>query len=290
MSVSGPDSLAWWVHDLEPEIVRFGETLAIRWYGVSYLLGFVAVALLLRLYHARERSPLGREEQASALTAIILGVVLGGRLGYMVLYDLADFLRNPLLLIKVWEGGMASHGGFVGCALACAWIARTHGLPFLRVSDICVTLAPPGLFFGRVANFINGELWGKASEVGWAVIFPASAPPGTPTELIVPRHPSQLYEAGLEGIALGFYIQWRFWQGQPKDRPDGYLAGEFLVAYAILRILGEQFREPDAGLIIGMSRGIVYSLCLILAGLGLIWLSGWLARRRRTVAQSPPKS
>ncbi|HVS51681.1 MAG TPA: prolipoprotein diacylglyceryl transferase, partial [Opitutaceae bacterium] len=174
--------------------------------------------------------------------------------------------------LRVWDGGMASHGGFVGVAVALAWFARRRQLSFFHLADLVVSTAPVGLLFGRIANFINGELWGKISEVRWAVIFPKSAEPGTPLHQIPARHPSQLYEAGLEGALLLAFMQWRFWRSDVVRARPGQLSGEFLIAYALVRIFGERFREPDFGvsLIFGLSRGTFYSVFVILAGLVLI--------------------
>jgi phosphatidylglycerol:prolipoprotein diacylglycerol transferase len=168
----------------------------------------------------------------------------------------------------VWEGGMASHGGMIGVILATGWFARRNGIPMLHLWDLVATTAPAGLFFGRIANFINGELWGKPSTVPWAVIFPRSASPDQP-DLLVPRHPSQLYEAALEGVLLFAYMQWRFWRSDTARERPGRLAGEFLIVYALVRIAGEAFREPDATLILGMSRGTFYSIFMIAFGLVL---------------------
>src|SRR5690606_13685921 len=221
-------------------------------------------------YHRRGRSPLDSDQLSTAFLAIIIGVMAGGRIGYFILYDFGTLLRDPLALFRVWEGGMASHGGFAGVALAILWISRRQKLAVTRLADLLVTVAPPGLFFGRIANFINGELWGKISTVSWAVRFPASMPPGTPVEEIPPRHPSQLYEAALEGLALFAYMQFRFGRCSAARRHPGQLTGEFLVGYAIARIISELFREPDAGLILGMSRGIFYSIFLAAVGVALI--------------------
>jgi phosphatidylglycerol---prolipoprotein diacylglyceryl transferase len=198
------------------------------------------------------------------MTALIAGVILGGRLGYFLLYQPEVFRTDPLMLVRVWEGGMASHGGFAGVVVALWWFTRRREPGLLRTADLIVTVAPVGLFFGRMANFINGELWGKLATVPWAVNFKHTGGGD------FPRHPSQLYEAGLEGLLLFAYMQWRFWRGGAARRQPGRLAGEFLIAYALLRALGELFREPDAGLILGLSRGTFYSLFLILAGAGLI--------------------
>ena len=165
---------------------------------------------------------------------------------------------------------MASHGGIVGVALALIWFGRSQRIPILHLGDLVVSIAPAGLFFGRIANFINGELWGKISVVRWAVIFPESAPAETPTSQIPPRHPSQLYEAGLEGLVLLAYMQFRLWRSDIVRTQSGRLSGEFFLVYAILRMIGEAFREPDASLIFGLSRGTFYSLFLIVVGLALI--------------------
>ncbi len=256
--------LAYWVHDLSPFIIQFTENFGIRWYGLSYILGFLAAYLLLDYYYKKGRSPWNADQQATAFWAIILGVVLGGRLGYMFLYNFQEFLHNPLIVIRVWEGGMASHGGMLGSVLAGIWFTRKTKTPFLKTADIFCTLPPLGLFFGRIANFINGELWGKVTDVPWAVIFPASPFP------LSPRHPSQLYAAVLEGLLLLIYTQIRFWTGKPKNRPEGQLCGEFFLAYALVRIFGETFREPDASLIFGLSRGVFYSLFLAAGGIAMI--------------------
>lgn len=264
--------LAYWVHHLSPFVFRFTDTFGIRYYGLAYLLGFVGGAAGLWLYARKKRSNLPEPLISDFIIAIVIGVMVGGRLGSFILYEgwrsLAD---DPLSILRVWEGGMASHGGFVGVAAAMAWFARKHKLSFLHLSDLIVSVAPLGLLFGRIANFINGELWGKVSDVPWAVIFPASAP-GYPVSMIAPRHPSQLYEAALEGALLLAFVQWRFWRSNiVRDRP-GRLAGEFLIGYALVRIAGEFFREPDDGiaLIFGLSRGMFYSLFLIIAGLALV--------------------
>lgn len=277
--------LAYWVHDLDGVILRINEQLAVRWYGVAYVGGFLLAWLLMKIYHKHGRSPLGAEQRADLLTAIIIGVLVGGRLGYTLLYDLPETLRDPLRIFYVWEGGMASHGGMVGVALAVAWYARKHKISFLALGDIIATLAPPGIFLGRIANFVNGELWGRVAQVKHAVIFPeAQQMPYFQADactvvseqlggiLVNPRHPSQLYEAALEGLFLGVYIQMRFWLTSPAKRKPGQLAGEFLLVYALVRIFGEQFREPDYGIspIFGLTRGVFYSLFLMVAGLWLI--------------------
>jgi phosphatidylglycerol---prolipoprotein diacylglyceryl transferase len=224
---------------------------------------------LLHLSCKHGKAELTPDQQSFTITAMMIGVLLGGRLGYSIFYALEETLHRPWVIFQVWKGGMASHGGFIGVLVACWWVAKKLKLSFLKLGDLLCPLVPPGIMLGRIANFINGELWGKISNVSWAVIFPQSSMPGTPLEQIPARHPSQLYEAGLEGALLLIYIQWRFWKTNVLIWP-GKLAGEFLIIYAVVRIFGEQFREPDASLIAGLSRGSFYSIFLFAGGLYLI--------------------
>ncbi len=273
--------LAHWVHDLDPVLIQFTDAIAIRWYGLAYVAGFLTALGLLVQYERQGRSSLNRAERESLFIALVIGVMAGGRLGYVLLYDTERFLSDPLVLFRVWEGGMASHGGFIGVALALAWFCHRTGWSYRALGDIVVTLAPAGLFFGRIANFINGELWGKVSDVPWAVVFPQSLP-GYPVESIPARHPSQLYAAALEGLVLFAFIQWRFWRSGNLTRFPGQIAGEFLVAYSALRIVGEVFRAPDASLILGLSRGTFYSLLVAAIGIAVIvWSrsSAWSTER-----------
>lgn len=279
--------LAFWIHDLSPFLIRFSEHFGIRYYGLAYLMGFLGGLGLLNIYAKKNRSQVPASALSDLIFALVIGVMVGGRLGSFLLYEGWRTLgTDPLAIFRVWEGGMASHGGFIGVAVAMAWYARSRKLPFLHLADLVVSVAPLGLLFGRIANFINGELWGKVTEVPWAMIFPASAPEGTPVELIPPRHPSQLYEAGLEGLLLLAFMQWRVWKTEVLKQHPGRLAGEFLLAYAAVRMVGEIFREPDAGidLIFGLSRGTFYSVFLIAAGAGLIVY----AMKKKTAPQSVP--
>lgn len=254
----------YWLHELSPFIIKFSEDWGIRWYGFAYVLGFLTASWLLSFYFKNGKSPFNKEQQFNVLLILIGGVMVGGRLGYMVLYDLDTLLQSPWKIIQVWKGGMASHGGIAGLALAVGLVARHYKQPFWKVADIVVTLGPAGVLFGRIANFINGELWGTFSTLPWAVVFPGADPYG------VPRHPSQLYEAVLEGLLVLIYLQWRFWRSRISVLRPGQLSGEFFILYATVRILGEQFREPDAALILGLSRGIFYSLIMLLAGVAFI--------------------
>jgi phosphatidylglycerol:prolipoprotein diacylglycerol transferase len=195
-------------------------------------------------------------------------VLLGARLGFILLYALPETLARPWFILEVWKGGMSSHGGFIGVVIACWYVARKCKMTLVQFGDMMTPMIPVGFLLGRIANFINGELWGNVSNVAWAVIFPRSAP-GMPLEMIAPRHPSQLYEAGTEGLILLLYMQWRFWRTGAQKYP-GRLCGEFLLIYSVSRIVCEQFREPDAALIMGMSRGIFYTFFLIAGGVYLL--------------------
>lgn len=256
--------IAYWVHTPHPFLIRFGENFGIRYYGLAYVLGFAAAAWLLHRYHRAGRSPFGLNAISDLMTYIIAGVLVGGRLGYFLLYQPGTLLADPVALFRVWEGGMASHGGFLGVILALFVFARRQRASFFQVSDLIVSTAPLGLGLGRVANFLNGELWGKAADVPWAVIFQQTGGGN------VPRHPSQLYEALLEGFLLFALLQWRFWRSAAVKLQPGRLSGEFLLAYAVARVVCEAFREPDASLILGLSRGMFYSLFMAVGGLAII--------------------
>lgn len=281
-----PSPTSYWVHDLSPFLIRFPENPfgieGIRYYGLAYLAGFIGAWLLLRIYNKREKYRIDTDSRATLMTAVIIGVLAGGRVGYMLLYDFGALLDNPLLLFRIDQGGMASHGGFIGVALALYWFAQRQQRSLLRLGDVIVTLAPIGLMLGRIANFINGELWGKVSTVPWAIIFPGSPlayNAAAAAYLPEPRHPSQLYQAGLEGALLLGYLQWRFWKTRP---PAGQIGGEFLLGYGAVRIVGEIFREPDASLLLGLSRGQFYSIFMILAGGFVIALARRNHRKQNT--------
>jgi phosphatidylglycerol:prolipoprotein diacylglycerol transferase len=273
-----------WVDDLSPFLGPHWGNFGIRYYGLSYMLGFAVAWWLLVRYARAGRSAVPAVNVPDMMVAIIMGVLIGGRIGYFILYEPARLLHSPLELLKVWDGGMASHGGFIGVAIALAWYARSNNIPFVHLGDLVASTAPAGLFFGRIANFINGELWGKTSDVAWAIIFPKSATPGIgDISMIPPRHPSQLYEAGLEGLLMFLFVQWRFWRSDVIATQRGRLTGEFLIGYALVRIFCELFREPDEGisLLFGLSRGTFYSIFMIVAGVALIVYS-----RRGKTAQN----
>jgi phosphatidylglycerol:prolipoprotein diacylglycerol transferase len=255
-------TLAYWVHDLDPVALRFpaGWPLhGVHWYGLSYAVGFLVAALFLAFWRRRGLAPVRDAVDESALiTAIMVGVVLGGRLGHVLLYARPEFVADPLMVFRVWQGGMASHGGFLGVLLAGVWFARTRRVPFLAVGDLICALAPAGILFGRLANFVNAELVGRTTTVPWAVIFPREGPE--------PRHPSQLYEAVGEGFLPLLWMWWRY----PKRLPPGQVAGEFLLLYSLARFVSEWFRLPEDGYILGMTAGQFWTLPLAIGGLVLV--------------------
>lgn len=254
----------YWIHDLDPKLLHFWGDIGISYYGLAYVLGVVFGVCMHRLYIKKDKSPLTLEQEETALYAMVLGVLIGARLGYCLLYATSELFTRPWFLLQVWNGGMSFHGGFIGVVAACWYIQRRTRVSMLQFSDMAATFVPMGLLLGRIANFINGELWGHVSQMPWAVIFPRSAP-GLLPELILPRHPSQLYEAALEGAVLLIYLQLRFWKSNAVRYP-GKLSGEFMILYGSFRIFCEYFREPDASLFLGLSRGTFYSLFLLAAG------------------------
>lgn len=270
----------YWVHDLSPFLIEFPTTIfgieGIRYYGVAYLLGFFAVWYFLKICEQKGKLSLNAKDRSDLMTYLILGVLIGGRLGYVLFYDFQDFIRNPFLFFRIDQGGMASHGGFIGVSLALLIFCQNRNLNSLKLVDCISVVAPLGLALGRIANFINGELWGKISTVPWAVLFPNS--PMTFSSLtnyygIQPRHPSQLYAAISEGFIPLIYLQFRFWYTKASL---GQLTGEFLILYSLLRIFNEVFREPDASLIAGISRGQFYSIILLIFG-----ISFWLFAKKK---------
>ena len=250
----------------DPVALQLGP-VAIHWYGLMYLVAFVQVILLGRwCINHRPWSGWTAKMLDDVLFYGVLGVILGGRLGYVLFYKPADYLAHPFDIIKVWEGGMSFHGGFLGVILAMALFARRHKLRWLAVTDFIAPLVPLGLAAGRLGNFINGELWGRPTDLPWGMIFPQAGDG-------IPRHPSQLYQFAGEGLLL-FLILWLYAR---KPRPAGAVSGVFLIGYGSLRFLAEFAREPDAflGLLgLGLSMGQWLSLPMVLAGL-------WLLRRAR---------
>ncbi len=261
-----------WVHNLDPKLIHIWGDIGVSYYGLAYVLAFVFAVALHRVMLRKNRSPIKREDEEMALYALVLGVLIGARLGYCVLYALPEFLQRPLFIVEVWNGGMSFHGGVIGVLAGSMYVAWRTKTSLLRFGDMIVSMAPFGLFIGRIANFINGELWGKVSDIAWAVVFPRSEP-GVAVEYIAARHPSQLYEAALEGAVLLLWLQFRFWKTSAPRYP-GKISGEFLMLYAVFRMFCEVFREPDASLVFGLSRGTFYSLFILIAGI-FLWVRAY---------------
>ncbi len=240
--------------------------LDIRWYSLAYITGIlVGWWYLLRLLAQRD-APMARRQADDLIFYATLGIILGGRLGYAIFYAPEMFLA-PLRLFKLWDGGMSFHGGALGVSLGIVLFARRHSLDWLRLHDYVACCVPFGLFFGRLANFVNGELWGRPTDLPWAIVFPG-AHDG------LGRHPSQLYEAALEGLALALLLAVLFWRTRARHKP-GLLVGAFLTGYGLARFTVEFFREPDAQLVgfaqaTGLHMGQWLTVPMILGGVALI--------------------
>src|SRR5437868_6656595 len=295
--------LAYWVHDLDPIIFRIYDNVGPRWYGLAYVLAFLFSYLVYRKLARDGYADLSVAKVGDFITgAALFGVIVGGRLGYVLFYK-PEMLREPLSIFRVWEGGMSSHGGMLGLLAFTFYFAWRHQISWTNLGDNLVVTAPIGLFFGRCANFVNGELYGRATHVSWAMQFPKELTE-SPNEaesaitvcrqidpslvspeaivsavrhqpqvkeavrlILTPRHPSQLYEAFFEGVAL-FAI---LWFGRTRMRqPNGILIGLFFICYAIFRIVIEYFREPDSALIAGFTRGQFFSFFLIAIGAAFV--------------------
>jgi phosphatidylglycerol:prolipoprotein diacylglycerol transferase len=259
---------------IDPVAFEVGP-VSVHWYGLAYMFGLLFGWLYARSLFANKslwqgKPPAGKEIADDLLLWTTLGVVFGGRLGYVLFYEPGYFFAHPQDIPKLWNGGMSFHGGLAGVCLAVWLFARMKKIPMLSIADVACASAPIGLFFGRLANFINGELWGRTSDVPWAMVFPTGGPE--------PRHPSQLYEAGLEGLTL--FLAIRYFTHVKKVLPlPGYASGVFFAGYALARITGEFFRSPhpDHPLNLGwLTAGIAYSLPMIAIGAYVIWR----ARRR----------
>jgi phosphatidylglycerol:prolipoprotein diacylglycerol transferase len=235
--------------------------LAVRWYGLMYLTGFLAAWWLGMRRIGRGFAPVTRQQFDDMLFFAVIGVILGGRLGYIVFYKPAEYLAHPLKIFAVWEGGMSFHGGLLGVMLAMAFFARRNNIGYLRLMDFVAPLCPLGLAAGRMGNFINGELWGRVTDLPWGMVFRGAGD--------APRHPSQLYEFALEGVAL-FIVLWWF---SSKPRPVGQVSGLFLLGYGGFRFIAEFGREPDSFLgflALGMTMGQWLCLPMIAGGIGLL--------------------
>ena len=256
--------------EIDPVLISIGP-FAIRWYALAYIGGLVIAWRYCRWLAVRPPQSVSADAFDDFLLWATLGILLGGRLGYVLFYKPDFYLANPLEILFIWRGGMSFHGGLLGMVAAEVMFARRRGLPVLALADIVAAASPIGLFLGRIANFINGELFGRPSEVPWAMVFPHGGPR--------PRHPSQLYEAAVEGLVLLLVLHLMVRAGALERR--GMLAGAFLIGYALARMLAEMFREPDAylGFLLGgTTMGQWLSLPLLLAGLALV------VRARRTRA------
>lgn len=281
--------------NISPEIFTvhlFGQDFSLRWYAMAYLAGLlIGWWLIVRMMKRPElwggTPPMEPGKVEELLTWVIVGVVLGGRLGFVLFYDLDYYLANPAQIIRIDQGGMSFHGGFLGVVLASVWYSRKHHIPTLRLADALGVATPIGLGLGRIANFINAELWGRPTDMPWGVIFPGEAAQTCPgVEGLCARHPSQLYEAGLEGVMLAIILFAVVRAGGLK-RP-GLAFGIFVAGYGISRFIVEFFRQADArfitpdnplghvlgGPVWGISRGQELSLPMILVGLGLV-LYAW---------------
>jgi phosphatidylglycerol:prolipoprotein diacylglycerol transferase len=261
---------------LDPVALDLGF-FQIKWYSLAYITGILVGWWYLLKLIAQPGSPMARRHVDDLVFYATLGIILGGRLGYAIFYS-PDMLLSPWRLIRLWDGGMSFHGGMIGTSIGIILFARKEKLDWLRIHDYLACAVPFGLFFGRMANFINGELWGKPSNVAWAIIFPR-------TGNDVPRHPSQLYEAGLEGIALFAILWFAFWRTKARYEP-GKLVGLFLLGYGLARFTVEFFREPDSqfsGTFFATTihMGQVLTLPMIIGGLYLIATAK--GRRQRVV-------
>lgn len=266
--LSGPasaDHLRFVDLGLSPIALSLGP-LDIRWYSIAYIAGILLGWWYLLKLLRQPSAPMNRPQADDLVFYATLGVILGGRLGYVIFYGPEMFL-HPLQILKLWDGGMSFHGGAAGVSIALILFSRRHGLNWLRVHDYVACVVPIGLFFGRMANFVNGELWGKPSSLPWAIIFPGSHDS-------LPRHPSQLYEGALEGLALFALLAFLFWRTDARRQP-GKLVGFFLIGYGLARFVVEFLREPDAQLIgfamrTGLHMGQWLTLPMFAGGVYLI--------------------
>ena len=262
----------------DPVLISFGP-VAIRWYALAYIVGILLGWLYARTIIKHESlwggpPPLKPADYDDFVLWVTLGIILGGRIGYVLFYNPGYFAENPLESVELWKGGMSFHGGFVGCVVAVVLFARHRGIPVLSLGDLTCAAAPIGILLGRIANFINGELWGRATDVPWAMVFPNGGP--------LPRHPSQLYEALLEGLVLFLALAVLIRRGVLK-RP-GFIIGAFAVGYGVARSFCELFREPDVQLGFlwgGLTMGMLLSVPLILTGFAFMFV----AMRRKRAAQ-----
>ncbi len=282
MATAGSNAIVWNDLGLDPVALDLGF-FELRWYSLAYLAGiFVGYWYLLKLIR-QPGSPMARRHADDIVFYSALGIILGGRVGYVLFYNLGYYLQHPVDILKLWDGGMSFHGGMIGTVLGILYLARKEKLNWLRIHDYVACCVPFGLFFGRVANFVNHELWGAPvkSDIPWAVRFPEIMQGMLVTG--PPRHPSQLYEAILEGIVLFVILWWMFWKTQARYEP-GKLVGAFTLGYGVFRFLIEFVRMPDQQLsafteATGLHMGQWLSLPMILGGAWLMWTAK--SRRQR---------
>jgi len=263
----------WAELGLDPILVELGP-VKIRWYSLAYLAGILVGWWYLLKLIDRPGAPMARRHADDLVFYATLGIILGGRLGYVLFYRPAFYFEDPLQILRIWDGGMSFHGGVIGTTLGILWLARKHRLDWLRIHDYVACCTPFGLLFGRLANFVNGELWGRATDVPWAIVFPTGGE--------VPRHPSQLYEAALEGVLLFAILWFLFWRTDARYQP-GKLVGAFLLVYGLSRFLVELVRQPDLGLEHlpwGLTMGQTLTVPMILGG---AWLIATAKGRRQRV-------
>jgi len=266
--------------NIDPVLFSIGP-FSVRWYALAYIAGILGGWLYARTIIRSQKlwggpAPLTVADYDDFILWVTLGIIFGGRLGYILFYNAGHYVAHPLDVFKLWNGGMSFHGGFLGCVLAVVLFARLRRIPWLSLGDITCAVAPIGLFLGRVANLVNGELWGRVTDVPWAVVFPGTAAGG------LPRHPSQLYEALLEGLVLFVLLALLMRLGALR-RP-GTVIGVFALGYGVARFFCEFFREPDVQLGFlwgGLTMGMLLSLPLMLAGIAFLW-----AARRAEPAQA----
>lgn len=255
---------------IDPVFLRIGP-LQFRWYGLMYIIGFAAAYFLARSDVKRKGLPLTMDDISDLIFYLAVGLILGARLGYALFYNFSFYLANPLKILAVWEGGMSFHGGLAGTVIAAFWFARKKKITFLQVADLITQAAPIGLGLGRLGNFINGELYGRVTDVPWGIVFPYAGPQ--------PRHPSQLYEAILEGPVLFFFI----WLARRSKAPAGIVLWTFLALYGLFRTFVEFFREPDqqVGYLFGIfTMGQMLSIPLFLFGTAMAIL--WFRKKSAT--------
>jgi phosphatidylglycerol---prolipoprotein diacylglyceryl transferase len=252
---------------INPVLISIGP-FSVRWYALAYIVGIIVGWFYARAIISSERlwggpAPFTVIDFDDFVIWITLGIILGGRIGYVLFYNLPHFAQNPIEILQLWNGGMSFHGGVLGCIVAIVLFAMRRGIPVLSLGDVTAAVAPIGLFLGRIANFINGELWGRPTDVPWAMVFPHGGP--------IPRHPSQLYEATLEGIVLFIVLALLVRFGALK-RP-GVVTGVFAIGYGVARITSEFFRQPDVQLGFlwgGLTMGMLLCIPLILAGIAVL--------------------